>query len=307
MIVLFPNFWLMIKRILLFGLTNIAVIAIITVVVILLERYFHIDMSNGNILGIAIISLIIGFTGAFISLLISRWSAKRTYAIILIDHTNKHQASVKEQKVYELIERLSLQNGIKIPEVGVYIDNDANAFATGRSKNASLVAVSTALLEQCSQEEIEWIVAHEMSHILNGDMVTMTLLQGVLNTFVIFLSRIVAQFLDEATDGKLGWLGYQAVYILLQILLGFGATIIAMKFSRHREYRADFGSAQFVWKKKMIAALRRLQLIHAAKVPIGTDQLSAFKISASEKISLFASHPSLESRIAALEENYQIA
>ena len=126
-----------------------------------------------------------------------------------------------------------------MPEVGVYVDMDVNAFATGRSKNASLVAVSTALLEQCTQEEIDGVVAHEMTHILNGDMVTMTLLQGVLNTFVVFFSRIIARVIDEATDGKLGWLGYQAVYILLQMVLGIGATLIAMKFSRYREYRAD--------------------------------------------------------------------
>ncbi len=296
----------MFKRILLFGLTNIAVIAVISIIMMILSRFLGVDVSGNSLLWVAIFSLVVGFSGAFISLLISRWSAKRAYDITLIDDKNLYQASPKEQKVYELITRLSRENHITMPEVGIYVDTEVNAFATGRSRNASLVAVSTALLEQCTPDEIEWVIAHEMAHILNGDMVTMTLLQWVLNTFVVFLSRIIARVIDEATDGKLGWLGYQAVYMLLQVVLGLGATLIAMKFSRYREYRADLGSAQSVGKKKMIAALRRLQSLHPLP-PLPNSQLTAFKISTGEKMSLFASHPSLDSRIKALEENYQLA
>lgn len=151
------------------------------------------------------------------------------------------------------------------------------------------------------------MIAHEIAHILNGDMVTMTLLQGVLNTFVVFFSRILARIIDEATDGKLGWLGYQAVYMLLQVVLGIGATLIAMKFSRYREYRADLGSAQFVGKSKMIAALKRLKTLHPVSGEKDNSGLAAFKISGGDAMSLFASHPSLDARIKALEENYQLA
>ena len=229
------------------------------------------------------------------------------YNIILIDQSNIEQASKKEQAVYALVQKLAMQNTIKMPEVGIYVSADPNAFATGRSKHASLVAVSTALLEECSQDEIDGVIAHEMAHILNGDMVTMTLLQGVLNTFVVFFSRVLARIIDEATDGKLWWLGYQAVSMLLQVVLGIGATLIAMKFSRYREYRADLGSAQSVGKAKMIAALRRLQKLYPETVQAGTNgKIAAFQISSGERVSLFASHPSLESRIQALEENYKL-
>lgn len=297
----------MLKRIFLFGVTNIAVITIISIILAMAKYFFGIDLSWGNFIGLIVSSIVIGFSGAGISLLISRWSAKQAYNITLIDTTNIHRASEKEKRVYELISHLALQNKIKTPEVGIYIDTDINAFATGRSKNASLVAVSTALLEQCTFDEIEGVVAHEMSHIFNGDMVTMTLLQGVLNTFVVFFSRIIARILDEATDGKLGWIGYQIVYMLLQVILGLGATLIAMRFSRYREFRADFGSAQLVGKQKMIAALRKLQSIHTEKSITNNTQLAAFKISTTERVNLFSSHPLLTDRIKALEENYQLA
>lgn len=296
----------MFKRILLFSLTNIAIVAIISVILSIAKYFFGIDIKWNEFTEIIVVSFVIGFCGAGISLLISRWSAKRAYNVTLINASNIHRASEKEKKVYEIITNIANQNNIKMPEVGIYIDNDANAFATWRSKNASLVAISTSLLEQCTINEIEWIIAHEMSHILNGDMVTMTLLQGVLNTFVIFFARIIARAIDEATDGKLWIFGYQLTYILLQILLWLGATLITMRFSRYREFRADLGSAQLVGKSKMIAALRRLQIIHPKLSASWNSQLSAFKISTTEKVSLFSSHPSLENRIKALEENYQL-
>lgn len=297
----------MFKRVALFLGMNIAIMIMIGIVAAILGAVFNINLYGTGIVEIALFSLVVGFMGAFISLAISRWIAKRMYHIVLLNDSNVSQASEKERFVYELVVRLSAQSGIKTPEVGVYVDSDANAFATGPSKNSSLVAVSTALLEQCNLDEIEGVVAHEMAHILNGDMVTMTLLQGVLNTFVIFLSRIIAQFIDQATDGKMGWLGYQLVYILLQILFGILATIIAMKFSRYREFRADHGSALLVGKAKMIAALKRLKALYPETVAANDGQLSAFKISSGEKkTSLFASHPSLDDRIKALEEDYQL-
>ncbi len=297
----------MLKRILFFILTNIAVVAMISIIFAVLNWVFGINLGGDNIISLIILSLVIGFSGAFISLGLSRWSAKRLYNITLITEKNLYEFWQKEQKIYNLIQSLSSQNSIMMPEVGIYEDADINAFATGRSKNASLVGVSSALLEQCNDDEIAGIIAHEMTHILNGDMVTMTLLQWVLNTFIVFLSHIIARIVDEATDGKLGWIWRQVVYILLQVLLGIWATLIAMKFSRYREYRADLWSAQLVGKSKMIAALRRLQKNHPSIVPTSNTQLSAFKISTWEKINMFSSHPSLESRIQALEENYQLA
>lgn len=167
----------MLKRIFLFGLTNIAVISVISTVMAIVSRFLGVDLDGGSFIEMAVTSVIIGFSGAFISLLISRWSAKRMYGIILIDESNIQQSSRKEQAVYALVEKIAMQNHITLPEVGIYVSTDPNAFATGRSKNASLVAVSTALLEKCSQDEIDGVIAHEMAHILNGDMVTMTLLQ----------------------------------------------------------------------------------------------------------------------------------
>ncbi len=298
----------MLKRILYFALSNIAVMAVISIILAIVSSLTGINIYSNDILSVALFSLVVGFTGAFISLAISRWSAKSMYNITLIDESNKQNASVKERLVYDLVERLARENGIKTPEVGVYADNDPNAFATGATKNSSLVAVSSALLDQMSNEEIEGVIAHEMGHILNGDMVTMTLLQGVLNTFVVFFARIIAQIIDNATDGKLGFLGYQVVYILLQVLFGIGATVIAMSFSRHREFRADIASANLVGKTKMIAALRKLKGLYPETVATDDGKLASFKISSGEKkTSMFASHPSLDDRIKALEENYMLA
>jgi heat shock protein HtpX len=146
-----------------------------------------------------------------------------------------------------------------MPEVGIYTAQDPNAFATGATRNSSLVAVSSGLLETMTEREIEAVVAHEMAHIINGDMVTMTLMQGVMNTFVVFFAHIAARAIDNFTDGKLGWLGYNAVYLVLQIVLGIFASIVVMAFSRHREFKADEGSARFVGREKMIAALHALK------------------------------------------------
>lgn len=297
----------MFKRVLYFVLTNMAVMVVISIVIAVISALTGMNLYSDDLLSVAIFSGVVGFAGAFISLALSRWSAKKMYNIILIDASKKNQISDKEALVYDIVERLSQQNNITTPEVWVYENTDPNAFATGATKNSSLVAVSSGLLDQMTKDEIEGVIAHEMGHILNGDMVTMTLLQGVLNTFVVFLARIIAQIIDNATDGKLWFLGYQAVYIILQVFLGIGATMIAMSFSRHREYRADIASAQLVGKAKMIAALKRLKGLYPETVSTDDGKLAAFKISSADKATLFASHPSLDARIKALEENYTLS
>jgi heat shock protein HtpX len=256
-----------------------------------------------------IFALLFGFAGSFLSLAISRWMAKRTYAIELLSESRLMDYDSKTQAIYTTVAQIAKQNDITIPEVGIYESEDPNAFATGPSKNKSLVAVSTGLLSSMTTAEIEGVIAHEMSHILNGDMVTMTLLQGVLNTFVIFFARIIGEFIDKAIlkneEGQ-GW-GYFITVMVLEIILGMLASLVLMTFSRYREFRADEGSARLVGKDKMILALKRLQYIVTNKEIVDDGKLAAFKIH-SEKgfMSLFMSHPSLDDRIKNLENNYQL-
>ncbi len=231
--------------------------------------------------------------------------AKRAYGITLFDPNNLSSLTSKQKLVFDTVREISNKHGIKLPEVGIYEAEDANAFATGATKNSSLVAVSSWLLEKMNDGEIEGVIAHEMAHILNGDMVTMTLLQWVLNAFIIFFARILAYAFDEATDGKFWWVGYYVVNILLQILLWIFATMIAMWFSRHREFRADEWSARFVWKEKMIAGLKSLQRMYEL-TPTDKEagKMAAFQINVKSKagfMQLFASHPTLSERIANLE------
>ena len=300
------------KRIFLFLATNIAIILVITAIIFVLERYFgfHISSSVSNGYGgLFVFALIFGFVGSFISLAISRWMAKRAYDIQLISETRLMDYDSKTQMVYTTVSTIAKQNGIDMPEVGVYESADPNAFATGPSKNKSLVAVSTGLLESMTAPEIEGVIAHEMSHILNGDMVTMTLLQGVLNTFVIFFARIIGSIIDKTVfkneEGN-GW-GYFITVIVLEIILGILASLVLMAFSRYREYRADEGSSRLVGKDKMILALKRLQYIVTNKEIVDDGKLATFKIH-SEKgfMTLFMSHPDLGDRIKNLENNYQL-
>ena len=300
------------KRIFLFLATNIAIILVITAIIFVLERYFgfHISSSVSNGYGgLFVFALIFGFVGSFISLAISRWMAKRAYDIQLISETRLMDYDSKTQMVYTTVSTIAKQNGIDMPEVGVYESADPNAFATGPSKNKSLVAVSTGLLESMTAPEIEGVIAHEMSHILNGDMVTMTLLQGVLNTFVIFFARIIGSIIDKTVfkneEGN-GW-GYFITVIVFEIILGILASLVLMAFSRYREYRADEGSSRLVGKDKMILALKRLQYIVTNKEIVDDGKLATFKIH-SEKgfMTLFMSHPDLDDRIKNLENNYQL-
>lgn len=300
-----------IKRIFFFVLTNIAVLALLSVVMLLVNIFFPGFLDAGGGMGaITVYAVVFGFAGSFISLAISRWMAKRAYNIVLLDRDSASQDG-KLQVVWDTVERISQANHISMPEVGYYESAEPNAFATGATKNSSLVAVSTGLLNQMDKWEIEWVVGHEMAHILNGDMVTLTLLQGVMNTFVILFSHIAARavssFLSKDwEENGLSYLAYQGVYMAFQLVFGFLAMFVVMWFSRMREYRADLGGAQYTSKAKMISWLKKLQKMTALVHTEPTDKkMSAFMIN--EPDSFFSTHPSLDNRIKALEENYQLA
>lgn len=296
----------MLKRILLFLLMNIAVIALITIVFAVLERFFGIrlDLYGFNYVSIWIYSAIIWFSWAFISLFLSKWMAKKAYWITIIDQSEVYNLSDKQKLVWDVVKELSERNNINMPEVGIYESPEPNAFATWASKNNSLVAVSTGLLEIMDKNAIEWVIGHEMAHILNWDMVTMTLLQWVLNTFVVFLARIITNLIASRFNEWLSTIVYFLIDILLQILFWLFATLIAMKFSRYREFRADEWSARFLWKEKMIAwlqALKRMQNL----APKDEWAFATMQISTRTKwwiMSLFSSHPDLDDRIKALED-----
>lgn len=295
----------MFKRVFLFLAMNLAIIIIISVLFAILENVFwlKLDLYWTNYTSIFIYSLIIWFAWSFISLALSKWMAKRAYNIKIINKNEVINLSTKLQIVWKIVEELAERNRIKMPEVWIYIDNEPNAFATWMSKNNSLVAVSTWLLENMENDAIEWVIWHEMSHILNWDMVTMTLLQWVLNTFVIFFARIVSNIISSMLDEKLSRLAYVAINIWLQMVFWLLASLVAMKFSRYREFRADAWSARFLWKNKMIAWLQALK---KTQIFLSSDKsnFAAMKIDSKKKnwfFSLLSSHPDLDSRIKALE------
>ena len=296
----------MLRRGLLFLWMNIAVLIVLTLTLTILESVFGItlDLYGFNYTSILIFSAIIWFSGSFISLALSKWMAKKAYRITLIQKDDVYSLSEKEKIVWQVVEELAERNHITMPEVGIYQDRDPNAFATGRSKNTSLVAVSSWLLDAMDRNAVEWVIGHEMAHIVNGDVVTMALLQWVLNTFVIFFARIVSNIFNSYTDGKFGMLWYYAINIALQILFWIWASLILMKFSRYREFRADEGSARFVWKEKMIAGLKALKNVQAG-ASLDSSKLAAMKISTRKKTwmrVLFSSHPDLDERIKRLED-----
>ena len=285
-------------RILLFLGTNIAIIALISVTFRLLgidnllaQNNVDLDMN-----ALLIYSAIIGFSGSIISLFLSKTMAKKTMGVHLIDQARTDD----ESWLLDTVRRQAQAAGIKMPEVGIF-EGAANAFATGWNKNDALVAVSTGLLQSMNHDEVEAVLAHEISHVANGDMVTLTLIQGVVNTFVVFLSRIIGHLVDrvvfrvEQGHGPAFWI----TSIIAQFVLGILATMIVMWFSRWREYRADAGSAHLAGRPKMIGALRRLQQVHDPK-PL-PEEMAAFGISGAGLKELFSSHPPLEDRIAALE------
>jgi len=292
------------KRIFWFMVMNLAIIILITTIVSVFGLDTRYLTPNGlDLKALAFFSLLWGTLGSFISLLLSKWSAKRLFKIRLIDTPKNHE----ESRLLEVISNLAQQNGITMPEVGIYTSPDMNAFATGASKNKSLVAVSTGLLENMTNEEVDGVLGHEMAHITNGDMVTMTLVQGVMNAFVIFAARVAAygvQMLLKGKDdnGSINRLSYYLTSILFEILFGMIAMVVIFAFSRHREYRADAGSAKTMGRGKMIAALKKLQSSIPKKTPTNQKSFATMQINGGKSFAqFFATHPSLENRIERLE------
>jgi heat shock protein HtpX len=292
----------MFKRIALFLATNLAVLLVLSVVLRLLgvDRILDESGSDLNYESLLILSVVIGFGGSFISLAMSKWMAKRSTGARVI--TNPANSS--EAWLINTVQRLAQNAGVDMPEVAIYDSPDMNAFATGARRNSALVAVSTGLLRGMQQDEVEAVLAHEISHVANGDMVTLTLVQGVVNTFVIFLSRVVGHIVDRVVlkNDRGHGIGYFVSVIAAQLLLGILASIIVMWVSRHREFRADAGSAKLVGSRKMIDALARLDRGQPAALP---EALQAFGISGKKPHGgfsrLFMSHPPIAERIETLQ------
>lgn len=288
-------------RIILLALTNFAVMVVLFISMTIIGKLLGIDMSAGSMGGILMLAAVMGFGGSFVSLLMSKWMAKRSMGVEIIETPRTAQ----ERWLVETVRRQAEKVGIAMPEVGIFYSPEPNAFATGPSRNNSLVAVSQGLLDTMTADEVEAVLGHEVGHIANGDMVTQTLLQGVLNTFVIIFARVIGMVVDnffrsndEESSGP-GW-GYFIGSMVADILLGFLATIIVMWFSRHREFKADIAGAELAGRQKMIAALRRLQMAHSGHSLPG--EMAAFGIAGGGGIAkLFMTHPPLEERIAALE------
>ena len=287
-------------RIALFIGTNIAIMALLSITFSLfgIQGLLAQNGVDLNLQALLVYSAVIGFSGAFISLFLSKFLAKKSMQVQVISNPS----NATEQWLVNTVKRQAEQAGIGMPEVGIFHHSSPNAFATGWNKNDALVAVSTGLLQGMRENEIEAVLAHEVSHVANGDMVTMTLLQGVVNTFVVFLSRIIGHIVDrvvfkvERGHGPAFWI----VSFIAEIILGFLAMMIVMWFSRYREFRADAGGAALAGRNNMAAALSRLKQ-HQESPPL-PDEMAAFAISAGKVQKLFASHPPLEARIEALRK-----
>ena len=286
-------------RILLFLGSNIAIIALLSITFSLfgIQGLLAENGVDLNLQALLVYSTVIGFSGAFISLFISKFLAKRSMGV----HVIEQPANTTERWLLETVRRQAEMANIGMPEVGLFNSPSPNAFATGWNKNSALVAVSTGLLQQMKKNEVEAVLAHEVSHVANGDMVTMTLIQGVVNTFVVFLSRVIGHVVDrvvfkvERGHGPAFWI----VSIIAEVILGFLAMMIVMWFSRYREFRADEGGAKLAGSANMIAALARLKSFQGtADMP---DELAAFAITAGKIHKLFSSHPPLEQRILNLK------
>lgn len=290
------------KRTMLFIITNIAILAVLFIVLSLLgvntildEQGIGIDVTN-----LLIFAAVFGFGGSFISLAMSKWMAKRLTGAQVIESPRNEV----EAWLVNTVKRQATAAGIGMPEVAIYDAPDPNAFATGARRDSALVAVSTGLLRSMKRDEVEAVLAHEVSHVANGDMVTLALIQGVVNTFVIVLSRLAGHFVDRVIlkNERGHGIGFFVATIIAQIVFGVLASVIVMWFSRQREFRADAGSAAIEGRPKMIAALKRLQ--QSVAQPHLPDQMAAFGISGSRSSGikrLFMTHPPLEERIAALE------
>jgi heat shock protein HtpX len=291
------------KRILLLVGTNLAVIALLTVVIQLFGLDEWLAQRGQNYQGLLIFSAIFGFGGAFVSLLISKWMAKMAMRVRVISQP----ANEIEQWLMATVHSHAQRAGIGMPEVGIFDSPDPNAFATGASRNSALVAVSTGLLRNMRRDEVEAVLGHEIAHVANGDMVTLTLIQGVLNTFVIFLARIIGGLVDSAMRGnnesRGPGIGYFFVVMFAQVVLGLFASMIVAWYSRRREFRADAGGADLAGTRSMIGALETLKRVHTpSQLP---ESMKAFGINSERPGALqklLMSHPPLNERIAALEQ-----
>ena len=283
----------MFNRVFLFLATNLAVLALVSIVMSVL------GVNPNQFGGLLVMAALFGFGGSIVSLLLSKWMAKRSTGAQVISQPRNEA----EQWLLSTVRRQAEAAGIGMPEVAIYDAPEINAFATGANRNNALVAVSTGLLRAMNRDEAEAVLAHEVSHVANGDMVTMALLQGVLNTFVIVLARVVGRVVDGAISGNRDsdapGFGYYIIVFVLEMVFGLFASMIAMWFSRHREYRADAGGASLAGRHKMIAALERLAQTHGASTL--PKQVAAFGISGGMS-GLLRSHPPLEDRIAALRQ-----
>ena len=286
------------KRILLFVATNLAIMITLSIVLGLLGVTGYITPGGLDYSALMVFSLVWGFGGAFVSLAISRWMAKMAMGVQLV---NGRTGQAELDWLYQTVEQLTRKAGLPMPEVGIYDSPEVNAFATGPSKRRSLVAVSSGLLRAMRHEEIEGVLAHEVSHIQNGDMVTMTLVQGVVNAFVIFFARIVANIVRQMVDERISHLVFFVTALVFDIAFGILGMMVVAWFSRAREFRADAGAAALSSRGNMIAALQRL-MQNKALVDNSQPQLATMKINGGKGfMSLVSTHPPLEARIAALQ------
>jgi heat shock protein HtpX len=290
------------KRIFLFVVTNLAVLALLSLVVFIVEQAFGVRLAGGGLGGLLVFAAIFGFGGALISLALSKWTAKRMMGVRVI---TAPQSEV-EQWLVGTVKRLADQAQIGMPEVGIFDADEMNAFATGARRNAALVAVSSGLLRSMSRAQVEAVLGHEITHVANGDMVTLALLQGVLNTFVIFLARIIGGIVDRAlfkNEREESGIGFFLTTMVAQIVLGIVASMIVSWYSRRREFRADRGGANLAGTGSMISALQVLKQSHGEPMP---PQMQAFGINTGGTggfMRLFMSHPPLDERIAALQSS----
>jgi heat shock protein HtpX len=288
-------------RIFLFLATNIAIMVVISIVFSLLGLSGTLDAQGLglDLNALLVMSAVIGMTGSFISLAMSKWSAKRAMGVHVIEQPQNQT----ERWLLDIVAKQARLAGIGMPEVGIFQTPEANAFATGMNKNSALVAVSTGLLQNMNADEVEAVIGHEMTHVSNGDMVTMALMQGVVNTFVFFFASIIGHVVDRVVFRTERGYGpaFFITRIVAQIALGFLASMLVMWFSRYREFKADAGGAKLAGREKMIGALRALQRGHDAQDLPG--QLAAFGINGGGMSRLFMSHPPLEERIAALQNS----
>ncbi len=289
------------KRIFLLVLTNVAVMLVLSIVANLLGLDRYLAANGQSMTGLLTVSAFFGFGGAFISLAISKWMAKRSMGVKVITQP----ANPTEQWLVNTVRAQAEQAGIGMPEVGIFDSPTPNAFATGARRDAALVAVSTGLLRNMKQNEVEAVLGHEIAHVANGDMVTLTLIQGVVNTFVFFLSRVIGDIVDKAVlrNERGRGIGYFVTVMVAQVVLGILASMIVMWFSRRREFRADIGGARAAGTSNMIAALQRLKSASDEPLPA---QMAAFGIKGGRATGLqrlFMSHPPLDERIEALQKS----